>query len=901
MSLPHQKLGPFEILDRLGAGAMGDVYRARDTTLGRDVAIKVLPEVFVRDEEQLARFEREARVLASLNHPNIASIHELRQDGDTRFLVLELVAGHTLEEKLKQGPLALEESVILFTQIASALENAHEQGIVHRDLKPANVMITDDGRIKLLDFGLAKAINDPVFRFSNEETVNYSANAAGMTGEGKVLGTPAYMAPEQASGKPIDKRADIWAFGCCLYESLSSERPFLGDTATQLLACILEREPAWEKLPAATPARIRLLVWRCLQKDPQRRLRDIGEARFELSEKGSDTSFDVVTLGSTLHTAQATGRVIMGLVAGLVVGIVAALIFGRIASETDEVLRPAVSETTNQPRDTPFHLTELIGANELITAWTRSPIAISPDGKHIAVVTNEGGRTTLYLRKSRTTTWHKISEASQPDMPVFSPDSQSLYFSGNRKRLQAYSLADGTVQTVLPDIDALGLTFVDDLLICTKDYRTGLHLFDTVGAKPVQLTTLSSETLGHFWPHMLPDGKHLLYTDFIPELEKTSVRLCAVDGSMDRVLIPNAFTATYVPSGHVLFVRDGNLMAVIFDKEQNQLSGSPTPILKNVYVNAPTGYGGYSVSDNGILVYARESEVEPVYAFSWIDRDGNEEIVALENKHYGAFNLSADDTQLALTIDEANNRDVWVYDFQTGIRNRLSDKTNVQMAPQWLGNKDSILYVNDAPPFALYRYDFNQKQHRSVWMNRYDSIRPSVSADGQLIAFCQIIPNHLEDVFVLDLRHGNTPTPIATKGYNETKAAISPNGKYIAYQSDANGNHQIYVVEIAEPKNTQQITVNGGEDPIWARDGSELFFRKTASLLSVTFDPETGQITGQPSVVFAKKFARFEEHLAYQPSRDGKRFLILKKADESVANRIHYVFNLDELLKQKVK
>ena len=283
--------------------------------------------------------------------------------------------------------------------------------------------------------------------------------------------------------------------------------------------------------------------------------------------------------------------------------------------------------------------------------------------------------------------------------------------------------------------------------------------------------------------------------------------------------------------------------------------------------------------------------------------DGKEEAVPLRDKHYGAFNLSHDDTQLALTIDESNNRDVWVYDFQTGNRSRLTDKTNVQMAPQWMGNKRSILYVYDDPPFALYLYDFDQKQHSSVWKNRYDSIRPTVSADGQVVAFCQIIPNHLEDVFVLKLKDGSTatPTPIATTGYNETKGAISPDGRYIVYQSNANGKNQIYVAEIADPKNVQQITVEGGEEPLWARDGSELFFRNESSLLSVKFDSEKGQVVGVPSTVFTKEFARFEESGAYQPAKDGKRFLVLKKTDETVANRIHYVFNLDEILKQKMK
>ena len=558
-------------------------------------------------------------------------------------------------------------------------------------------------------------------------------------------------------------------------------------------------------------------------------------------------------------------------------------------------------EKPAQPNDTPFHVTERIGENLLITTNVDSPIAISPDGEHVAVIVKDGSRQTLYLRESKTGKWQGITEANKPANPTFSPDSQWLFFSSNVKALKSYSLADGTIQTAVPDINAIGLTFGDDLLIYPKHYRTGLYLFNTVSRDEIELTTPSSEALGHFWPHMLPDGKHFLYTDFIPGLKKTTVRLCAVDGSQDEVLIQNAFTAKYATSGHVLFVRDGNLMAVKFDKEQNKISGSSTPILNDLYVEAGIGRGGYSISQNGILVYAKESEVERLSNFSWIDRDGNEEALTLENKTYGSFSLSRDETQLALTIQEANNQDIWVHDFNTGVRTRLTDKTTIQMHPQWVGDHQSILYVNDVPPYALFRYDLRQKQHEPILVEQYDVYKPTVSADGRFVAYSQIIPAHLDDLFVLDLESGNKTTPISTTVYNETTGAISPNGKYIAYQSDLNGKNQIYVVEIANPKNTKQVSVAGGEESTWSRDGTELFFRNETSLISVKFDPETGQVKSTPSVIFTKEFARFQSFHSYQPSKDGKRFLILKEAGESTANRVHFIFNLDEILKQKLK
>ena len=568
-------------------------------------------------------------------------------------------------------------------------------------------------------------------------------------------------------------------------------------------------------------------------------------------------------------------------------------------------IRPSVEQApvsvTHTADGTPFHVTELLGENKIITPDSGSNIAISPDGEHVAVVTSVEGQNSLHLRNSKSAKWLTIGEAIEPSNIFFSPDSQWLFFTSNSNGLRAYSLTDGTIQTAVPEIQAMGVAFGNDRLIYPKHYRSGLFLLNRVTQVETKLTTPSSDTLGHFWPQLLPDGKHVMYTDFIPELHKTTVRICALDGSMDEVLISNAFTAKYVSPGYVLFVREGNLMAVKFDKDRNQLSGSPVPMVNDVYVESAQGYGGYSISDNGILVYTKESEVEPLFKFYWVDRKGEESALPLEAKQYGSFDLSHDDSQLAMTMDEANNRDIWVYDFQTGIRTRLTDKTNVQMNPRWVGKDGhSILYVDDVPPYSLSLYDLKQQESQPLLVEQYDSFQPTVSADGHWVVFSQIVPTQMNNLLALNLLD-RAKTPVRVTKYNEMMGAISPDGNYVAYQSNPNGKHQIYIIRISDSKNPRQVTINGGESPMWARDGSELFFRNESGLHSVAFNPETGEIKAKSTLVFTNEFARVQNSPGIEPSADGNRFLVLKKADQSTANRLHYIFNFDELLRQSME
>ena len=691
-NLPHQRLGSFAILDRLGAGAMGEGYRARDTRLGREVAIKVLPKIVARESDRLSRFEREARVLASLNHPNIAAIHELGHENDVHFLVLELVSGQTLDDKLKTGPLSVTENAALFTQIAASLENAHEQGIVHRDLKPANVMITDDDRVKVLDFGLAKALERPVITTSHDQTLAHDSDFAGVTGAGKILGTPAYMAPEQASGRPIDKRADIWAFDCCLYEALTGQRPFSGDSATQLMARIVEREPVWETLLDATPSRIRLLVWRCLQKAPQRRLRDIDEARFELSETGSDTAFGLAAIApptestskSASRPASGSGRrvgwALSGLAAGLLAGIAATYIFGGSNAE------PTPAVTSAHPSATPsrqpakqvvrsvYHVGDenvqsLYGLYAL--GFEFASTAFSPDGTRLAYVTKvEQGRTQLYFRDLHQFTGSPLPDTEGVMMPFFSPDGNTIGFF-TQNELKTVSVRGGTPRTLCEARNPSGGCWATDgtIYFCEAEGVRISSVKSTGGSKQLILRGTST------WlsPKLLPDEKGLLLSEVFQGNSSSFdydrilyLELGQAEGKIPpRVLYDGGYAPEYVDGEYLTFMRGDSVLAVPLDRAAVEVKNrQPVVVLDGVLSQ------DYTVSRNGHVAYVpgRDNEKSTV---TWLDREGVEEPLPIPADVYGTFDLSPDNQRLAIQVVGVRDQ-LYIHDVSTGRGQQLT-------------------------------------------------------------------------------------------------------------------------------------------------------------------------------------------------------------------------------------
>ena len=915
-SLKRKTLGSFELLAPLGSGAMGEVYRARDATLGRDVAIKVLPEVFVQDENRLARFEREARLLASLNHPNIASIHEVGQDGDARFLVLELVPGETIEEKLKRGVLSVGEAKTVFTQIASALESAHERGIVHRDLKPANVMLSDDGRVKLLDFGLARASEEPIVQFASdatEQTFTYDGESAGVTGEGRILGTPAYMAPEQASGRPVDKRADIWAFGCCLYEALSGERPFVGDTATQLMAGIIERDPVWEKLPKSTPGRLRLLLWRCLQKDPHRRLRDIGEARFELSETGSDASFDLPGLATTTQARIGHGRLLGGVAIGLALGVAAVLMFGGLMSDSGEIATPGgTAPTAVRPVERSIYRVDtepVTGLNVHHFFGEPAPcLALSPDGRRMVyVVKLELDQTQLYIRNMDSFAGTPLPGTEGGMMPFFSPDATSIgFFTENELRI--VPVQGGTPQTLCEVRAPYGGCWAQDgtIYFSEEDPSRISSVKATGGAK--QLLHESDSAV--WFPVLGPGEKGLLLSDLFAG-GSTSFdfgKILYLDfgeppgKSRLRTIYEGGHTPRALPSGQLLFMRGDSVYAVPLVLPAVEASATqPVVVSDGVLLHQ------YAVSRNGHLAYVA-GHSNSMSQMVWVDRQGVQKPLSLPARNFGQFDLSPDDQRVSAQIRGVRDQ-IRIYDVESGREQQLTDRGESCFYPIWAPDGKGLAYSrnDNKAGFLLWKRNvsdsvpavrlFETASGRVLSPNSFLS-----SGTDLLYNYMSDRENRTPDIGLLSVNKEGEPQPLITGAYTEWGATVSPDGKWMAYTSDRGGQFQIYVRNWPlTDERFWTVSEQLGVEPIWSPAGDELFYKSGNRLMSVRYQSGAEFIHEPPTVVWEGRF-REVFGVCYDVSSDGQRFLVLKPVfDDTDLQEIRIVENWSEEVNHALK
>ena len=907
--LERKTLGSFELLTPLGSGAMGDVYRARDTTLGRDVAIKVLPEVFVQDENRLARFEREARLLASLNHPNIASIHEVGQDGDTRFLVLELVSGETIEEKLKRGVLSVGEAKTVFTQIASALESAHERGIVHRDLKPANVMLSHDGRVKLLDFGLARANEESIVQFASdatEQTFTYDGESAGVTGEGRILGTPAYMAPEQAGGRAVDKRADIWAFGCCLYEALSGERPFVGDTTTQLLAGIIERDPVWEKLPKSTPGRLRLLLWRCLQKDPHRRLRDIGEARFELSETASDASFELPGLANTTQARTGQVRLLGGVAIGLALGVAAGLLLGGLMSDSGEMATTggAVPPAVRPVERSIYRVDTEPVAGLHVHHFFGEPapcLALSPDGRRLVyVVKLEQDRTQLYIRNRGNFAGTPLPGTEDGMMPFFSPDGTSIgFFTENELRI--VPVQGGTPQTLCDVRTPFGGCWAQDGTIYFSESLPSIISRVKASGGPKQLTYESTSLL--MFPALGPRGKGLLLNDAFAGASTSFDfgRILYLDVGEPpgearlRTIYEGGHTPRALSSGQLLFMRGDSVYALPLVLPVGEASATqPVVVLDGVLLHE------YAVSQNGHLAYVAGRD-NLMSQMVWVDRQGVEEPLPAPVRNYGTFDLSPDGNRVAAQVLGVRDQ-IRVYDVASGREQQLTDRGESCCFPLWSPDSKGLAYSrkDSGTTCVLWKRDVSASTPPVRLLEMSDG--PALDLTAFLSSETDILCTYSSgaerstlDIGVLSLNKRESPRPLISSAYSELDGTISPDGKWIAFASDRDGQYQVHVR--AWPLSDDRfwrVSEELGEEPIWSPAGGELFYRSGNRLMSVRY--QTGsEFTHEPPAVAWEGRFRNPVGISYDVSSDGQRFLILKPAfDDTDLQEIRIVENWSE-------
>jgi serine/threonine-protein kinase len=870
--------GKYRVLEEIGRGGMGIVYRAEDTKLARKVAIKVLPEVFTADPERLARFEREARVLASLNHPNIAAIYGVEEADGKRFLVLELVEGENLAERLSRGPLSLEEALEVCRQIAEGLEGAHERGIVHRDLKPSNVKITPEGKAKILDFGLAKAL---VEELAPVDIANSPTITANMTQPGVILGTAAYMSPEQATGRPVDKRADIWAFGCILYESLTGKRAFLGDTVTESIAAILRGEPDWNSLPADTPQNVRTVLRRCLQKDPRERLHDIADARIEIRESAPSPS-ELVAVPRRLPLVWLAAGAALMLLAGILIG-PALMRYIRSA--------PSPPIITSIIKVEPNHWLAGMPEWEDLGHPTRTAIAISNDGRFVvysATEENPGPQTMprLYLRRMDQSEAKPITGTDGGINPFFSPDNRWVGFWADQKLKKVP--VEGGVPAVLCDAPFLfGANWGrDNSIVFADGYSTGLSIVSAEGGKPETLTKPDPkrEEGSHRLPSWLPNGKAVLFTVMRHAGDQQPwLALLRLDKREWHVLLQDGADARYVPSGHLVFLRQGTLMAVRFDLAGLKVIGQPFPLVENVVqafsidAERNTGAGQTGISDTGSLIYAPGGvSPDPRNSLVWVDLRGIEQPATALQAAFFAPRLSPDGQRIAYTTYR-RERPVWVYDLGTGTNYKLTSEGRSSF-PIWTPDGKRLLFPwRKSLESNLFwqPYDGSSPMERLA-TNESGRSPGSWSADGKTVAFVERHPDSGLDIAVLDVRSGRV-TPFLNSRFNEAWPEFSPDCRWIAYASDESKRLEVYVLAFPGPGIKQQISTEGGDQPLWARNGKQLFYRWEDQVWAVDVRADGGFAAGKPRLLFEKPgYLGGGPIRGWDLSLDSQRFLMVK-------------------------
>ena len=683
---PGTRLGPYKVLSLIGAGGMGEVYRARDTRLNRDAAIKVLPASFANDRDRVARFEREAQTLAALNHPRIATIYGLEESGPMFALAMELVDGPTLAERPANGSIPASEALPLARDMADALEYAHEHGIIHRDLKPANVKITPEGSVKILDFGLAKALNPApaATNLANSPTLSVAG-----TGAGVLLGTAAYMAPEQARGQAVDRRADNWSFGCVLYEMLSGRAPFPGATLTDIFASVLTSEPRWDALPAGTPKRIEALLRRCLRKDPRERLRDVGDARIEIEEvlKAPSSSPDEPRPPKGLPRAR------RWLAAGLAGAVLGAAAVGLVTSLW-RTPPPSARVPTRLSATSPAKIPLVLGRGSAVT--------ISPDGRTIVFVAGAEGRTALYVRSLEQFDSTALPGTDGAANPFFSPDGQWVgFFAGGK--LKKVALTGGQPVTVCDAPSARGEAWSrDDMIFLTPSSASGVWRVAAAGGKPEEVTKRQEAEFSHRWPQVTPDGRGLIFTVWndtgfdgarivAQSLVTGERRQLVAGGSYARLLLAEAPART----GYLVYARASGLVAATFDAERLQLTGPPVPILDGVVTNL-SGGAHFSLSNDGALAYIAGGLTESERHVATVDRSGAARPLATIRGMSLFFQMSQDGKRLARSNPSGPNRDIWVHDLERSTATRLTYRDNSSY-PIWTPDGTRVVFSSGLP------------------------------------------------------------------------------------------------------------------------------------------------------------------------------------------------------------
>ncbi len=920
-------LAHYRVTGELGAGGMGEVWRAEDEKLGREVALKVLPADVAEDPERLARFEREAKVLASLNHRNIAHLYGLEtappchserakrveespearsdtpeigssqrapqssggpstplpSDGNSAqddirsftFLVMELVEGEDLSERISRGPIPMDEAIPIALQIAEALEAAHESGIVHRDLKPANIKLTEDGTVKVLDFGLAKAWESDHGDSSLSLSPTMTQHA---TIEGVILGTAAYMSPEQARGKRVDRRADIWAFGVVLWEMLTGAKLFEGETVSDVMAAVLTRKPDLSELPTGTPASVQHVLERCLRRDPRRRTRDMGDVRLDLEEP-ADVA--IVSGEPAVEAERFPWRALAWTMTGLSIGFAVILgllwIRGLQSTAADPV---ALSVVLPPGMSFPF------------SGSLRPVVSLSPDGSEMVINATEGGVTSLYRRSLGSSDLDALEGTEDSNGPFHSPDGRWVAFtSRNEHSLMKLSLDSGQIVRLADGEWGGGSWAEDDTIVYTPDYTDGLWQVSAAGGDARELTRPdpSAGELNHSWPDHVPGTDAVLFTSFRLPLTESRVEILDLVTGERRLLFSNAVFARFVSPGFVLFVRDSTLMAVRFDAKTLEPAGAPVPISGDAFVAAFEGNSQYAVSDDGTITWIPASILLPPREVVAMDRLGRPEIVLAADRRYSGPDLSPDGSLLALTIAD-DDPDIWVYDLKRRMLNRATSSPRSEHTSAWFPDGKRLAIVVDDPPFNVYSVPADGSEDpKPIFRGPYDSTPEAVLPDGTGVLIRQNLPGQGSDLAVVSADGQGELTVVRGTRFSEEFSTVSPDQRFVAYHADDSGSFEVYIEPLTGDAGRVQVSRSGGSHPRWGRNG-ELFYWSGDEINVVPVQTSPELIVGESTALF--EFDRYapDTH-GYAVSPDGSRFIMTRIPEESRPREIRVVLN----------